>query len=93
MTEQTIPAYGVSINIESSATVYLRERALDAVEEQVIADANDALEALNGRGIMRGSDREALRELHDELVAAKDLVWAAFEIALAKTPVEELADE
>jgi hypothetical protein len=88
MTEQTIPAYGASINIENSATVYLRERALDVVEEQVVADANDALERLNGRGIMRGSDLDALRGLHDELVEAKALVWAAFEIALSKRPTE-----
>jgi len=93
MTEQTIPAYGASINIENSATVYLRERALDVIEEQVIADANDALEMLNGRGIIRGLSLEALRGLHDELAEAKALVWAAFEIALAKTPAEELAGE
>lgn len=94
MTEQaTIPAYGVIIEIESSATVYLRDEALDAVEAQIVADANAALDALNGRGILVGSDREALRGLHDELVQAKDLVWAAFEIALAKTPSEELESE
>lgn len=93
MTEQTIPAYGISIDIESSATVYLREAALDAIEEQVVEDANAALDALSGRGIMVGSDREALRGLHDELAEAKALVWAAFEIALAKTPTEEFGSE
>jgi hypothetical protein len=86
---ETIPEYGVSINIEQSATVYLREKALDAIEEQIVEDANAALEQLSGRGVLVGSDIEALRSLSDELHQAKALVWALFEIALAKTPARE----
>lgn len=91
MTEQaTIPEYGASIAIEdSTASFYLRERALDAVQEQVVDDLNAALELLNGRGILVGTDHLAIHDLLAELTAAADLTKVAWEIAWSKTPVED----
>jgi len=86
MTEhQVVPDYGAKIAVEdSTSTFYLREKALDAVHEQVVEDLNDALEQLNGRGILVGTDYEAIRGLRDELQQAASIADTAFEIALAK---------
>lgn len=91
MTEQTtVPAYGVSIAIEeASVSVYLREKALDAVQEQVVDDLNEALAVLNGRGVIVESDTGSISELIGELRSAYELAQNAWELAVAKQGLPE----
>jgi hypothetical protein len=86
----TVPLYGASIAIEqATVSLYLREKALDAVQEQVVEDLNTALEQLTGRGILIGTDYETLHGLATELRAAGDLAENAAELAFAKRPPED----
>jgi len=90
---KTAPAYGALVHIEEADGVYLREKALDAVQEQIVEDLNEALALLNGRGVLIESDYKAIGELIADISDALTLAKAAQEIAFSKTPPEEFEDE
>lgn len=93
MSEQsTIPEYGAVIRVEDSSTgFYLREKALDAIQEQVIADLSDALEPLRSRTVALETPWEDIHELRSELTQALECMNTAWEIAYAKRQEDDEA--
>lgn len=88
----TIPEYGALIRVEDCKSgLYLREKALDAVQEQVIEDLNRSLLVLNDRAATIETPWEALHDLKAELSQALEYVQVAWEIAYAKRPEDDEA--
>lgn len=90
MSERTIPAYGARIKIEEvKSGFYLREWALDAVQEQVLEDLTAVLDRLAGRSVEVETDYWSVRDLVNDLREAIDFAEVAAEIAFSKRPAED----